>query len=443
MTWLLLLALVDQRIAITGTNTVFAASCSQANVQTAVDAAPHGWIVSVPAGSCTWSSAVTGTKAITIQGAGVGLTVITSNTRALDFTLDATSIMTEATLRIYGFTFDGNNTAVNMVQVTGAGVSSTKPFKNLIIRDNAFKNSTTTLSGGGCIQTNGQVRGVIYSNTFDRCNFILGSFGNDSTTEWENGYFPVTLGSLDNLYFEDNTIAFSSSFAGSDPGWFEMGQGGRVVVRFNTTDLTNTTQSGALFDSHGFQGWNGSLASGQTGTMLVEYYGNAIVDADSVNTWIAHRGTVGFYFDNTLAGASNPNQLMMQYDTGCGTGDINPDPVAYVPYLNSTYAFHNTRNGTEKLFTIHPDIDACGLAENVHFWQYNAAFDGTVGVGRGVVASRPATCTTGVAYWATDEGEWNSTNGGTADGRLYKCTSTNTWTLHYTPYTYPHPLRAS
>src|SRR4029077_6545981 len=28
-----------------------------------------------------------------------------------------------------------------------------------------------------------------------------------------------------------------------------------------------------------------------------------------------------------------------------------------------------------------------------------------------------------------------------ADGVLYKCTAPNTWTLYYTPYIYPHPLR--
>lgn len=66
-------------------------------------------------------------------------------------------------------------------------------------------------------------------------------------------------------------------------------------------------------------------------------------------------------------------------------------------------------------------------------------FNGTVGVGAGALASRPSSCTTGVAYWATDQGSWN-TSGGGGQGVLYKCTATNTWNVYYTPYTYPHPL---
>ena len=72
----------------------------------------------------------------------------------------------------------------------------------------------------------------------------------------------------------------------------------------------------------------------------------------------------------------------------------------------------------------------------------------TAGVGVGTLAQRPANCTTGseagggVAWWATDQGgNWHTTNGTANDGALYKCTSTNTWTLYYNPYTYPHPLR--
>jgi hypothetical protein len=74
-------------------------------------------------------------------------------------------------------------------------------------------------------------------------------------------------------------------------------------------------------------------------------------------------------------------------------------------------------------------------------------FNGTSGVGWGTKANRPTTCTTGVAYWATDEGEWasgtdvNSVDHTGMDGNLYICTATNTWSASaaYTPYTYPHP----
>jgi hypothetical protein len=76
----------------------------------------------------------------------------------------------------------------------------------------------------------------------------------------------------------------------------------------------------------------------------------------------------------------------------------------------------------------------------------------TAGVGIGTLAQRPANCTPnstvypagnspGVGWWATDQGTWNQSGSG-GQGQLYVCTATNTWTLYYTPYTYPHPLTA-
>jgi hypothetical protein len=88
--------------------------------------------------------------------------------------------------------------------------------------------------------------------------------------------------------------------------------------------------------------------------------------------------------------------------------------------------------------------DATRLVANRDYYQYTGSFNGTVGVGSGTRAARPATCTEGVAYWSTDQGgNWHTTNGTANDGTLDVCTATNTWTnAQYTPYTYPHPLNA-
>jgi hypothetical protein len=87
--------------------------------------------------------------------------------------------------------------------------------------------------------------------------------------------------------------------------------------------------------------------------------------------------------------------------------------------------------------------DYYGAPGGVGMGSCVGAFNGSCGTGQGSVANRPTTCTTGVAYWVTDEGSWDTTKSANTSGRLYKCTSTNTWTLFYTPFTYPHSLRTS
>lgn len=432
-----------------GATTWPAASCSQANVQSAVNSTSYGDTVTVPSGSCTWSTSVNITKGITIAGAGVGSTVITSSGGVVLLALspDASTIANNTGMKVTGFTLDGGTSSLALLSVVGAGDSGAQPFTSLVITANKFQNGSPTTSGNGAISTNGQVRGVISNNTFDKCDVILKIMGADDTTEWSNtAYNQFAYGSADNLYFENNTILYSSTYAGQDPGWFETGQGGRLVVRFNSWNMTNATPD-EYWDVHGFQNWNGTANSGQTGTMLVEYYNNTITNGQGYR-WVNHRGSWGIFFYNTWTGSSNPDIEVNQYNDsdmsagGSGCPDmIVPAPSNYNPLVNNTYVFNNTVNGSVSNMVAGSVGNGCGIAENSNYWNGNASFNGTVGVGIGVLASRPSTCTTGVGYWATDQGNWNQSGSG-GQGVFYKCISTNTWSPYYTPYTYPYPLAA-
>ncbi len=96
--------------------------------------------------------------------------------------------------------------------------------------------------------------------------------------------------------------------------------------------------------------------------------------------------------------------------------------------LEPVYCWNNKLNGTmnDPAATVHSAYPS--VQENRDYYNYNSTFDGTSGIGSGPVSNRPASCTTGVAYWATDK------------NTLYQCSATNTWTPYYTPYIYPHPL---
>lgn len=106
------------------------------------------------------------------------------------------------------------------------------------------------------------------------------------------------------------------------------------------------------------------------------------------------------------------------------------------------YIWGNTRQGGAITVSVDADSQAY-MVENRDWYRSPATTGGgaqTTGVGSGTKATMNAlNCTTGVAFWVTDEGSWNTAVAAGTSGLLYRCTATNTWTLYYTPLTYPHP----
>jgi hypothetical protein len=352
--------------------------------------------------------------------------------------------------------------------------------------------NTITRSSAGTIvlfsdnMTNGYVEGVIDHNRLIQ----------PATRNWIDLFFRSTsphiarrLGSARNLFVEDNSFELtgSGSDEGNGLGCVDGGDGVGVVMRFNASDNCRLLMHGVT------HGW---------GPTNFEVYYNTLRKKPAANLGdgyrlIHHQGS-GTYmvFGNVLAqspgsGHSSDAIVVLHYRAfqaaggrglcdGTAGGDGNRNPTTtyrgYPCYrqagrdedavLYPMYAWGNTweDDGSKINLAINakggsPDYTSQHIVSNRDLYNAVSAnaqtsttrpFNGSTGMGFGTLANRPATCTAnaepadagrgGVGYWATDQGEWNASNGATADGQLYTCTSTNTWTLAYTPYCYPHPL---
>ena len=110
-----------------------AASCSQANVQSAINSAANGNVVMIPAGTCTWTGGITLAKKIMLQGTGIGSTIIIYS----DGTLFVTSGESANTFRMTGMEFQN---CTQCIYLDGDG-SPKGAVKNFRIDHCKFKNA--------------------------------------------------------------------------------------------------------------------------------------------------------------------------------------------------------------------------------------------------------------------------------------------------------------
>jgi len=424
------------------------------NVEQAIAAASINDTITVPAGNCNWTNSVSipSDKKITLQGAGIGNTVISLGA------ITAVNISTSGS-RVTGFEF-------NFSDSSGIGVSASGTGWRIDHCEVDFR--TAGGKGTGIEATN---RNLYYptwelSGLVDNCvfydarNLASGSAVSgvsDPTKSWAIWSAPTDIGGVSAVYFEDNTF-FMEQFGNLMDGNY----GGVYVYRFNT--VSKGAYSGSVVEAH-------SLQCTCRGFKKWEIYGNTIYGEDCWTPFFLRGGT-GVIFNNTVTGTWNNKHITMDnvrshtdrgpglcdgtcdWDGNEGSGDEAGYPCrdqigrgadssswpVSAPYpsqpLEPIYAYGNTPS--DVIVSVNSN-SAHHIKANRDYYDYTASFNGTSGMGVGPIASRPATCTPDVGYWATDEGEWNSKNAG-PDGCLYKCTSTDTWTLFYTPYTYPHPL---
>ena len=463
-----------------GAATTTAASCSQADVQAAITAAASGDTVLVPAGACTWSTPVSiSGKRLKLLGAGIGKTSITDSTGrgALSFECSAANFVD-----VGGFTFiKGIAYSGGMIQVWGVMGEVAFRIHHSRLFDNGVAGGRGIWVSSGYGLIDHLTIDVADTTSSDQMISVSGSPGSSDGgyTPWT---WPLTMGSDKAVYVEDCTF----TVANQNEDVIDAYSGARLVIRnnrfYDTSVGFHGTDSGGMRSPVSVELYDNTFTNdspksrravtNRGGTAV--YFNNTYGGATSWSGFYLYYYRSSYYqglpdswgycdgtkYDIGSAAVSSDNsRKTVPAGTGVRFLESSPDtisasgtryfdgsgsygyPCRDQPGRGPGQALHPVyawNNGSVAMGGGGADAKAPAAAEN---WilanrdYYNyvpIGFDGTVGVGRGTVADRPATCTPLTAYFAIDVGP---------QGTLFQCAARNTWREYYSPYDYPHPLQ--
>lgn len=451
-----------------------------AQINTAISSASDGATITLDAGTYTASGIdlTSGSRnGVTLICATVeGCTMSASGTvfEAINHSYRITNLV-----RISGFKFTG--TASGIIWFYSQGTYGLDKFR---IDNNRFENI-----GAGQIAifigentSTGCSWGVVDNNTFTATtyNFMaMKSLNCGESSRTANAWLTGTRGTWQNVFFEDNTCDFADN-TDLATGCVDAWKGGGVVTRYNTV-------TGARFLTHSY--CHGGPANWES-------YGNTIQNAtaDVPNYRNMHSQGSGeiTIFDNVIYTSGSTTYFEIQHfrsDSSLATTEGSCNSVCNGSYgatgfegadgnrtswfgypcwhqpgrdgdgtLKPVYIWNNRNQsgtkvsmeggGTGTCANNDTDLINCHFRPDRDYFEAVSAnaqssatspFNGTTGMGFGTLANRPTTCSRGdtmaedgsaggVGYWATDI------------QTLYRCSATNTWTVDYRPYVYPHPL---
>lgn len=395
--------------------------------------------VLIQAGTCTWRQRLEVTRAVKIIGAGMGRTIINNayapslNGPSLDPVKHLISIVPASPadnpfIRISSMTFNFGDSSFGIYYGNPSTIHDCTNVRldhlRLSAADNVF-------------QRWGLAHGVM-----DNCIIAgrMGSGGSDilwSTNAYE-------YGTKSNFYIEDCDMEPYASTI----GMYNACDGAlRYAYRFNSIVVPTGTQTSPLWDQHGNQ------YGVQPSCFGAEIYGNRIsTDGNPWTTLIFdQRGGKSLFFGNIMTWASGGGvwtRVREEHRDSDGSGPAFNAISGQPQHASDSYYWWNYGNGRPVPLVLTDELGIGIPAEDVHVWVEEQGFGGTSGIGAGSLASRPATCVPGVAYWATEQASPSAaadTIGSRPTsplrGVLYRCTAANVWSEYYRPYEYPHPLR--
>lgn len=423
-----------------------------------------------------------------------------STSPLLNIVTNATGTFRIAGLTLRGGSVDINNSKYNGL-ITLSGSSKQMRVDHITCNLRTYSNPATT---GRCFYITGWIYGVVDHSIFELPNntgqalqFAHNAYG--GATDGDGAWAADTaLGTEKFIVVEDNTFTSLKNTGTAQ----DCLAGGRFVWRYNkmTSAGLQTHPTGGAGRGRGCRAWEvyGNTYSGSNDTPIFNAYfissGTGVMWGNTALTGTAHfitlhsmrrtdqtyrqsatpmgwgycgtslNGTSSNWDENTttingyrcfdqpgsgkgdLLSGTFPN--VTNTATGCQAGSPCASPRQIVEPIyewSNNWAAAPGFNG--QFVAVNP-IYSGALANNRDYYlNYGNAACGVnavaciAGVGSGTLSQRPSSCTTGVAWWATDQGgNWHTTNASANDGALYKCTSINTWTLSYKPLTYPHPL---